>query len=88
MPYDNVTDELHVYVKNVGQRGIEISSVLVFVDGFPVVVTDSATVVGGGEWTPGTTLNVTVNVTIADGDHSLKVIAEHDSSDSMWFRTG
>ena len=87
MPYNETTDELHVYVKNVGTRGIEIQSVLVFVDGFPVVP-DNATVVGGGEWTPGTTLDVTVTVTIADGDHSLKVTAEHDSSDSMWFRTG
>ncbi len=87
MPYDNVTDELHVYVKNVGTRGIDTSSILVFVDGFPVVP-DNTTVVGGGEWIPATTLDVTVTVTIADGDHSLKVTAEHDSSDSMWFRTG
>ena len=87
MPYDNVTDELHVYVKNVGQRGIDIASVLVFVDGFPMVP-DNATVVGGGVWTPGTTLDVIVTVTIADGDYSLKVTVEHGSSDSIWFRTG
>jgi flagellar protein FlaG len=87
MPYDNVTDELHVYVKNVGQRGVDTSSVLVFVDGFPVVP-DNATVVVGVQWVPGSTLDVTVTVTIADGDHSLKVTAEHGSSDSIWFRTG
>ena len=85
MPYDNVTEELHVYVKNVGTRAIDHRAMVILIDG-PAHAPDSVAVVNGTEWLPGMTVDATVTVSLAPGDHDLTVVAEYGSSDRLTFR--
>ncbi|MCI0497119.1 MAG: hypothetical protein L0Z54_02340 [Thermoplasmata archaeon] len=85
MPYDNVTGELHVYIKNIGSREMNHRAIVILIDG-PAYMPTNITILNATGWFPGVTVDATVLVTLETGDHDLKVIAEYGSSDRLSFR--
>ena len=88
MPYNNTSKELTLYVKNTGLVTMDPNETLVLMAGLHHNYTYS--VVGGGNWTPGKTVEYTVKDCYFSSytDHSVKVIASHGASDRKDFRIG
>ena len=85
VPYLN--GNLTIYVKNTGRTTIENDSVVVLIDGGSANITSFITP-NGVRWYTGITANISVHAPDIElkGDHSLKVIVMHGTSDSIIFR--
>jgi archaellum component FlaG (FlaF/FlaG flagellin family) len=89
MPYNNTSKELTLYVKNTGAQMLDPNRTVVFIDGFDHNFTWR--LVGGvSRWTPGVTLELTVESCYftALSDHSVKVSTSYGASDRKEFRIG
>ena len=89
MPYNNTSKELIVYVKNTGAERLDPNQTVVFIDGLHH--NSTVKLLGGaGNWTPGVTLEVTVEdcYFAADSDHSVKVSTSYGASDRKTFKIG
>jgi flagellar protein FlaG len=87
--YDDGTGEVTLLVKNTGERALPTdgSGVEVLVDGRYVPPADyDVTVVGGGEWRDGAVVRVTVDRSLAAGDHRATVVVRSDR-ETVRFRT-
>ncbi|HEY3419778.1 MAG TPA: hypothetical protein VGK23_04420 [Methanomassiliicoccales archaeon] len=84
MPYDNST--LTIYVKNTGSNILLPTDLLVLIDGKDQN-SSSWTIMGGSvQWVPGLVLEIHLNIILANGDHTAKVVVSNGISDSMGFR--
>lgn len=86
--YDNSSDTLTLYVKNVGGRRLpsDPSDVPVLVNGnYQSDV--QTTVLEDDAWRPGTLLEVRVNVTLADGAQTRVVVTPTGARDLFVFTT-
>lgn len=73
---------LIIYVKNTGSSTIDKGSITVLVDGI-ARTPDSVTVLGGDTyWNSTDTLEITVNLELQPGEHSLEVITGNGVSDT------
>ena len=87
MNYDDVNDEIDIYIKNTGAQILYPNQTLMLMDGLDHNYT--ITYVGGAtEWTPGVTVIFTVeDVVFTSGtDHTVKAIASFGASDRKEFR--
>lgn len=87
MPYNNTTQELKIYVKNIGQSTLNHESVDILIDG-SVVATLTTSVLGDSNdyWAPATVIEIDATIDLSSGDHQLKVITENGVDDTMKFR--
>jgi flagellar protein FlaG len=84
MPYQD--SNLTIYVKNTGSNQMLPTDLLVMIDG-KVMNSSSWTIVGGSkEWGPSIVLELHLNIILANGDHTAKVVISNGISDSMGFR--
>ena len=84
MPYNNST--LTLYIKNTGSIPLLPTDMLVLIDGKDQN-SSSWTIIGGSaQWVPGLVLEVRLNIILANGDHTAKVVISNGISDSMGFR--
>jgi archaellum component FlaG (FlaF/FlaG flagellin family) len=84
MPYNNST--LTLYIKNTGSIPLLPTDMLVLIDGKDQN-SSSWTIIGGlAQWVPGIVLEVRLNIILANGDHTAKVVISNGISDSMGFR--
>jgi len=88
VPYRNAT--LSIYVMNTGRRALNPDELVVFVDGSFRNVTGYAFFNNESHWSPGTTINLSVQAPNLshDIDHTLKVIMKNGNEDTMVFRLG
>lgn len=85
--YDAGAEEVRVLVKNTGRRTLAADGVEVLVDGRYVPASATAVaVVEGEEFRPGAVARVTVNRTLAPGDHRVTVVAGSER-ETLRFRT-
>jgi flagellar protein FlaG len=83
--YDNSSGELTVYVKNTGGERIPNDP-----DGFDLFLDgeyqqpDSMTIQGGDDWRPGNVAEITVDTTLDDGRHQVKIVV-NSNEDTMDF---
>ncbi|WP_232700368.1 flagellin [Halobacterium wangiae] len=86
--YDNDTDTLTLYVKNVGASTLPgtPSGVTVLVNGHHESDVRT-TVLDDDQWRPGGLLRVRVNVTLADGAHTRVVVNPTGARDTFTFTT-
>lgn len=78
-----------VYVKNTGKTTLALGGVSLFIDG--QVQTTTKTVVdvpGATEWRPGEVLQMSVALNLANGDHTIRVVAENGAADDLKVRVG
>jgi flagellar protein FlaG len=86
--YNNSSDTLTLYVKNVGARTLPSSPGTV-----PVLVNGDyqsnveTTVLDAGEWRPGTLLRIRVTVVLADGARTRVVVTPTGARDLFVFTT-
>lgn len=86
--YDNTSDTLTLYVKNVGERTLPPTP-----DDVPVLVNGEyqsaveTTVLDDDTWRPGTLLRVRVTVTLADGAETQVVVTPTGARDQFVFTT-
>ena len=84
MPYNDSI--LNVYVKNTGSISLLPTHLTVMIDGKDEN-SSSWTIVGGSnEWAPSIVLEIHLNIILANGDHTAKVVISNGISDSMGFR--
>jgi archaeal flagellar protein FlaG len=84
VPYQD--SNLTIYIKNTGSNQILPTDILVMIDGKDVN-SSSWTIIGGSEeWAPSIVLEVHLNIILANGDHTAKVVVSNGISDSMGFR--
>ncbi len=84
VPYQD--SNLTVYIKNTGSNQILPTDILVMIDGKDQN-SSSWTIVGGSNiWGPSVVLEVHLNIILANGDHTAKVVVSNGISDSMGFR--
>jgi len=84
MPYEN--SNLTLYVKNTGSIPLLPTDLLVLIDGNDQN-SSSWTIIGGSaQWVPGIVLEIHLNIILANGDHTAKVVISNGISDSMGFR--
>lgn len=79
--YDGGTGEVRLLVKNTGERTLSAdgTGVEVLIDGEYVPPSEyEVTVLGGGEWRDGDVVRVTVDRSLAGGDHRATVIVRSD----------
>lgn len=84
VPYDDAANELTLYVKNTGSRTLIEDDLTILVDGHHRSF--SSSVVDGGNWTTGSVLEVTVDVDLANGDHTARASYTPHISDTLEFR--
>lgn len=84
MPYSNST--LTVYVKNTGSSILLPTDLLFMVDGSDQNSSNWSIIGSSAEWAPSTVLQVQLNIILANGDHSVKVVTSNGISDQMDFR--
>ena len=85
VPYNGVANELTIYVKNTGSTELFAQELLVLVDGQHRSFT-STLLEGATAWTTGTVMELTVSVTLASGDHTVRVIHTPSVGDDLHFR--
>jgi archaellum component FlaG (FlaF/FlaG flagellin family) len=84
MPYQD--SNLTLYVKNTGSIALLPTELLVMIDGKDQN-SSSWTIIGGSaQWVPGVVLEIHLNIILANGDHTAKVVLSNGISDSMGFR--
>ena len=84
MPYND--SNLTLYVKNTGSISLLPTDLTVLIDGNNEN-SSSWTIVGGSnEWAPSIVLAIHLNIILANGDHTAKVVLSNGISDSMGFR--
>jgi archaellum component FlaG (FlaF/FlaG flagellin family) len=84
MPYNNTN--LTLYIKNTGSIPLLPTDLLVLIDGQDQN-SSSWTIMGGSsQWVPGLVLEIHLNIILANGDHTAKVVISNGISDSMGFR--
>jgi archaellum component FlaG (FlaF/FlaG flagellin family) len=84
VPYQD--SNLTIYVKNIGSNQILPTDILVLIDG-KVQNSSSWTIIGGSKiWAPSIVLEIHLNIILANGDHTAKVVITNGISDSMGFR--
>jgi len=77
MPYNATCSTLIIYVKNTGSIGLDYNTVAMILNGTYFTKNNMTFQFkdGATDWNPGVVLEVTLfNVTLASGDHSLKLI--------------
>jgi archaellum component FlaG (FlaF/FlaG flagellin family) len=84
MPYND--SNLTLYIKNTGSIILLPTDMIVMIDG--LLQNDSSWAIMGGatQWVPGIVLEVHLNIILANGDHTAKVVISNGISDSMGFR--
>lgn len=85
VPYDGGAGELTVYVKNTGSTKLVAEEVMVMVDGEHRSFT-STLLDGASSWTTGVVAELTVSVSLASGDHTVRVVHTPNVADTMDFR--
>lgn len=86
-PEEVPNDPVKVYVKNVGRTVLNQDLVTVIVDG--VMETGCTMTLSGSDsshWEPSSVLTVSIDMELATGDHTIKVITENGVSDVLSFR--
>lgn len=84
-PGNMPNDPLEVFVLNSGK--IKLASTAdILVDNELMTEGVNNTIVGGGDWEPGEIMKMEVNVTLASGEHTVKVIVANGLSDRFTFR--
>jgi archaellum component FlaG (FlaF/FlaG flagellin family) len=84
MPYENST--LTLYLKNTGSISLLPTDLLVMIDGEAQNSSDWTIIGGSAEWVPGIVLEIHLNIILANGDHTAKVVISNGISDSIGFR--
>jgi archaellum component FlaG (FlaF/FlaG flagellin family) len=84
MPYENST--LTLYVKNTGSVSLLPTDLLVLIDGKDQNSSHWTIIGGSAQWVPGIVLEIHLNIILANGDHTAKVVISNGISDSMGFR--
>jgi archaellum component FlaG (FlaF/FlaG flagellin family) len=84
MPYENST--LTLYVKNTGSVSLLPTDLLVLIDGKDQNSSHWTIIGGSAQWVPGIVLEIHLNIILANGDHTAKVVITNGISDSMGFR--
>jgi flagellar protein FlaG len=77
---------LTLYVKNTGSRQMLPTDLLVMIDGKDQNSSSWAIIGGSNIWAPSIVLEIRMNISLANGDHSAKVVITNGISDSMGFR--
>lgn len=84
MPYQD--SNLTLYVKNTGANQMLPTDLLVMIDGKDQN-SSSWTIIGGSNiWGPSIVLEIHLNIILANGDHTAKVVISNGISDSIGFR--
>ncbi len=84
MPYQD--SNLTLYVKNTGANQMLPTGLLVMIDGKDQN-SSSWTIIGGSNiWGPSIVLEIHLNIILANGDHTAKVVISNGISDSIGFR--
>ncbi|MCU0859955.1 MAG: flagellar protein G, partial [Thermoplasmata archaeon] len=80
-------DPVLIYIKNVGKVTLNQELVSVMLDG-TAVANATVTVTGGTSayWEPTSVLTVSIDQSLAAGDHTVTVTTENGVSDKMDFR--
>lgn len=86
VPYDDTDNNLTIYVKNTGSATLTPEEASIFVDG--AFATFNATLLGddADSWIHGTVTKFWVDVNLATGDHTVKVVHTPNIADDMDFR--
>lgn len=84
MPYDNST--LTLYIKNTGSVALLPTDLLVLIDGKDQNSSHWTIIGGSSQWVPGIVLEIHLNIILANGDHTAKVVISNGISDSIGFR--
>lgn len=86
--YDEVTDEMTLYVKNVGDRILpsDPDDVTVLVDGTAQPI-DSVTVHGEDRWRPGVVVELTLTVELPSNSQTRVIVSVTGDEDRYEFRT-
>jgi len=89
MPYNATCSTLIIYVKNTGTVGLDYNKVTILLNG-TFFTKDNMTFAlkdGAADWQPEVVLEITMtNVTLASGDHSLKMWVQAKELDPFKFR--
>jgi archaeal flagellar protein FlaG len=84
VPYHD--SNLTLYVKNTGSIAILPTDILVMIDGTDQN-SSSWTIMGDSDqWVPSIVLEIHLNIILANGDHTAKVVISNGISDSVGFR--
>ena len=84
VPYQD--SNLTIYIKNTGSNQILPTDILVLIDGKDQN-SSSWTIIGDSRiWGPSVVLEVHLNIILANGDHTAKVVVSNGISDSIGFR--
>jgi flagellar protein FlaG len=85
-PNNMNNDPVDIYLKNTGKLKLP-TTVDVLLDNEPMLDSNmTISVVGGGDWEPGELLEISIDTSLAAGEHSVKVIVENGASDRFSFR--
>lgn len=84
VPYDGVSDELTLYVKNTGSRTLIDSELSILVNGRHESF--NASVIDGDTWARGAVLEATVDVDLGAGDHRARAVYTPNIDDTIEFR--
>ena len=85
VPYSGTS--LTIYVENTGSSTLDTQGLFVMMDGG--YSNDTALQILGSEgaqWVPSAVLQITINISLAPGDHVVKVITGDGEADSLKFR--
>lgn len=74
-----------IYVKNTGDRVLEPTLVNVLIDGTDRTYTASL-LNGATSWAPGDVAQFSIAVTLASGDHRVRVVTENGVADDFRYR--
>jgi archaellum component FlaG (FlaF/FlaG flagellin family) len=84
MPYQ--ASNLTLYVKNTGARQMLPTDLLVMIDGKDQNSSSWSIIGGSNLWGPSIVLQIHLNIILANGDHTAKVVISNGISDSIGFR--
>lgn len=85
VPYDG--NNLTIYIKNSGDITLAYNDIAILIDGH--IMDRSISIIsenGAKNWAPSLILDVEVNLTLANGDHTVKAVMANGISDTMAFR--
>lgn len=86
-PDEIPNDPVIIYVKNVGKTILNQNYISVMLDG--ILVTEYALTLSGNTssyWDPASTLTISIDQDLAEGDHTVTVTTENGVSDKLSFR--
>ena len=75
-----------IYVKNIGSTTLDQNRTDILLDGQLRDSADITLVNSTGYWAPLEVIEISINTTLASGDHYVKVVTENGVEDSMNFR--